>query len=141
MKCTIGLDYGTNSVRCVIVDTATGQEVATSVYEYQSGEAGIILDPSDHNLARQDPAEYIKGLEVTVAQALSSARIDQGQIVGIGVDTTGSTPLPVDKNGTPLAMLKQFKDNPNAMAWLWKDHTGAAEAEEITALLDEIVKK
>jgi len=134
MKCTIGLDYGTNSVRCVIVDTATGQEVATSVYEYQSGEAGIILDPSDHNLARQDPAEYIKGLEVTVAQALSSARIDQGQIVGIGVDTTGSTPLPVDKNGTPLAMLKQFKNNPNAMAWLWKDHTGHAEAAEITEL-------
>jgi len=134
MKCTIGLDYGTNSVRCVIVDTATGQEVATSVYEYKSGEAGIVLDPADHNLARQDPAEYIKGLEVTVTEALASARVVRGQIVGIGVDTTGSTPLPVDKNGTPLAMLKQFKDNPNAMAWLWKDHTGYAEAAEITEL-------
>jgi len=129
------------------VDTATGQEVATSVYEYQSGPrlrgdrlapaeagAGIILDPADHNLARQDPAEYIKGLEVTVTKALASARIDGGQIVGIGVDTTGSTPLPVDKNGTPLAMLKQFKDNPNAMAWLWKDHTAHAEAAQITEL-------
>ena len=127
MKCTIGLDYGTNSVRCVIVDTATGQELASSVYEYQSGEAGIILDPSDHNLARQDPAEYVKGLEVSVTEALAQAKkadpkFDPSQIVGIGVDTTGSTPLPVDKNGTPLAMLKQFKDNPNAMAWLWKDH-------------------
>jgi len=139
MKCTIGLDYGTNSVRCVIVDTATGQELASSVYEYQSGEAGIILDPSDHNLARQDPAEYVKGLEVSVTEALAQAKkadpkFDPSQIVGIGVDTTGSTPLPVDKNGTPLAMLKQFKDNPNAMAWLWKDHTAHAEAAEITEL-------
>jgi len=139
MKCTIGLDYGTNSVRCVIVDTATGQEVATSVYEYQSGEAGIILDPADHNMARQDPAEYIKGLEVTVTKALAQtkktdAKFDPSQIVGIGVDTTGSTPLPVDENGTPLAMLKQFKGKPNAMAWLWKDHTAHAEAAEITEL-------
>ena len=139
MKCAIGLDYGTNSVRCVIVDTADGRELGTCVYEYETGEAGIILDPADHNLARQNPADYLTGAQVTVAGAMAQARqaeprFDPRDIVGIGVDTTGSTPLPVDRNGTPLALLDQFKDNPNAHAWLWKDHTGYAEAAEITAL-------
>jgi L-ribulokinase len=139
MKYTIGLDYGTNSVRCVIVDTADGRELGTCVHEYETGEAGILLDPSDHNLARQNPADYLKGVEVTVAGAIAQARqaepaFDPKDIVGIGVDTTGSTPLPVDRNGTPLAMLDAFKANPNAHAWLWKDHTGYAEAAEITEL-------
>jgi L-ribulokinase len=138
MAYTIGLDYGTNSVRCVIVDAATGEEVATAIHEYETGEAGIILDASDHNLARQNPADYLKGVEATVREALARAKKTKGfnalQIVGIGVDTTGSTPLPVDKNGVPLGMSDAFKTNPNAMAWLWKDHTGHAEAAEITAL-------
>lgn len=139
MKCTIGLDYGTNSVRCVIVDTANGRELGTCVYEYESGQAGILLDPTDHNVARQNPADYLKGAEVTVAGAIAQARqaepsFDPKDIVGIGVDTTGSTPLPVDRNGTPLAMIEKFKGNLNAQAWLWKDHTGYAEAAEITQL-------
>ncbi len=142
MKCTIGLDYGTNSVRCVIVDTADGRELGTCVYEYPTGETGIILDPADHNLARQNPADYLKGAEVTIAGAIAAARkaepaFNPRDIVGIGVDTTGSTPLPVDRDGMPLAMLDRFKDNPNAHAWLWKDHTGYAEAGEITALARE----
>ena len=139
MAYTIGLDFGTNSARCVIVDTADGNELATAVYEYPTGEAGIILDPANHNLARQNPADYIKGIEVTVRKALAAARkanknFKAGDIIGIGVDTTGSTPLPVDKDGTPLGMLDEFKDNPNACAWLWKDHTGFTEAAEITEL-------
>jgi L-ribulokinase len=139
---TIGLDYGTNSVRAVIVDVTNGNELGTAVYEYETGEAGIILDPSDHNLARQDPADYIKGIEVTVKDVIKKARktskdFDASRIIGVGIDTTGSTPLPVDKNGTPLAMLDKFKDNPNAHAWLWKDHTGHAEAAEITELADK----
>jgi L-ribulokinase len=139
MKYAIGLDYGTNSVRCVIVDTANGRELGTCVHEYETGQAGILLDPSDHNVARQNPADYLKGAEVTVAGAIAQARaaeprFDPKDIVGIGVDTTGSTPLPVDANGTPLAMLDAFKSNPNAHAWLWKDHTGYAEAAEITSL-------
>ncbi len=142
MAYTIGLDYGTNSVRCLIVDVANGDELGTSVHEYETGEAGIILDPSDHNLARQNPADYIKGLEVTIKEAVAEAKklskdFDAGRIIGIGVDTTGSTPLPVDEDGTPLAMLDEFKDNPNAQAWLWKDHTGFAEAAEITALAEK----
>ena len=139
MAYTIGLDYGTNSVRCVIVDVADGNELGTAVYEYPTGDAGIILDATDANLARQNPADYLKGVELSVKEALAEAKkIDKNfapsKITGIGVDTTGSTPIPVDRQGTPLSMLPEFRDNPNAMAWLWKDHTGYAEAAEITEL-------
>ena len=141
-KLTLGFDYGTNSVRTVLVDVTNGAEVATDVHEYETGEAGIILDPSDHNLARQNPADYLKGIEVSMKKIIRQAGIadkdfDAEKIIGIGIDTTGSTPLPVDKNGTPLAMLDEFKDNPNAHAWLWKDHTGHAEAAEITKLAEK----
>lgn len=139
MAYAMGLDYGTNSVRCLIVDVANGRELGTCVYGYETGQAGILLDSADHNLARQNPADYLKGAEITVAGAIAEAKqaepqFDPKDIIGIGVDTTGSTPLPVDKSGTPLALLDAFKDNPNAHAWLWKDHTGYAEAAEITAL-------
>jgi L-ribulokinase len=136
---TLGLDFGTNSVRALIVDVKNGREVGTAVYAYGSGEAGIILDDQDPNLARQDPGEYVKGLAVAVRQAAAAARRADRRfapkaIIGIGVDTTGSTPLPLDREGTSLAMKKEFRKNPNAMAWLWKDHTAHAEAAEITAL-------
>jgi L-ribulokinase len=139
MSYTIGLDYGTNSVRCLIVNTADGREVGTSIYEYESGQQGILLDPADHNVARQNPADYLKGLEVTIAGAIKEAKkadpaFDPSRIIGIGVDTTGSTPIPVDAEGTPLAMKPEFKNNLNACVWLWKDHTGYAEAAEITDL-------
>jgi len=135
---TIGLDYGTNSVRALIVNTANGKEVGTSVWGYQNGTQGVILS-RDPNLARQHPADYIKGAEVTIRKALAAAKknvrgFNPEHVVGIGVDTTGSTPLPVDANGQPLAFQKRFARNPAAMAWLWKDHTGVAEASEITAL-------
>jgi len=139
MAYTIGLDYGTNSVRCVIVNVADGTETATDVFNYPTGDMGIILDPADHNLARQNPADYILGLETSVKNAIEQAKkadknFNPEDVIGIGVDTTGSTPLPVDKEGTALALLDGFKDNPNAHAWLWKDHTGHAEAAEITEL-------
>jgi len=123
----------------VLVDISNGEELATSVHQYETGEAGIILDPADHNLARQNPADYLMGARATVKEAVSDAKnnnrdFDTSQIIGIGIDTTGSTPIPVDKDGTPLAMLDEFKNNPNAQAWLWKDHTGHAEAAEITEL-------
>ena len=139
MPYTIGLDYGTNSVRCLIVDVTNGDEVGSNVHEYETGEAGIILDPADHNLARQNPSDYVKGIEVTVKAAIADAKnnaedFDASKIIGIGIDTTGSTPIPVDADGMPLSMLDEFKGNPNACAWLWKDHTGHAEATEITEL-------
>ncbi|MHC4154532.1 MAG: ribulokinase [Planctomycetota bacterium] len=139
MAYAIGMDYGTNSVRCLIVDVRNGRELGTAVHEYETGEAGIILDRSDHNLARQNAADYLKGAVITVKAAVARAKradkkFDVSKVIGIGVDTTGSTPLPVDKEGTPLSMQKEFRKNPNACAWLWKDHTAYAEAAEITEL-------
>jgi L-ribulokinase len=139
---TIGLDYGTNSVRALLVDTADGREIATAIWEYQHGHSGVVLG-RDPNLARQHPADYVKGAEITIRQALAEAGksvrgFEPGQVAGIGVDTTGSTPLPMDADGQPLAFHKEFTDNPAALAWLWKDHTGFAEAEEITALARDI---
>ena len=141
-KLSIGLDFGTNSVRALLVDLSNGKEIAASIYNYETGQEGIILDPSEPELARQNPADYLKGIEVTVKNILMSAQkydrnFDSSQVIGIGVDTTGSTPLPVNKNGSPLCFLNEFKDNPNAHAWLWKDHTGHIEAAEITELAEK----
>lgn len=135
---TIGLDYGTNSVRALIVNVANGAEVAAAVWIYEHGTQGVILS-RDPNLARQHPADYLKGAEITIKQALATAKktvkgFKAEQVIGIGVDTTGSTPLPVGKDGQPLAFQKKFANHPAAMAWLWKDHTGIAEAADITAL-------
>jgi len=139
---SIGLDYGTNSVRTLLVDTANGREVATAVWNYSNGTQGVILS-RDPSLARQHPADYVTGAEVTIKKALATARktvkgFRPDQVIGIGVDTTGSTPLPVDRDGHPLAFQRRFAKNPAAMAWLWKDHTGVAEAAEITELAREI---
>jgi L-ribulokinase len=142
-KFTIGLDFGTNSVRAVIVRVEDGEEVATSVWNYKRGEDGVIVDPKDPHLARQDPRDYVEGLEGCVKAAIAIAKetckdFSPEDVIGIGVDTTGSTPLPIDENGTPLAFYDEFKDEPNAMAWLWKDHTSFAEAEEITRKASEM---
>ena len=127
-KYTIGLDYGTNSVRTLIVNVANGREVASAVWNYEHGTQGVILS-RDPNLARQHPADYVTGAEITIKKALGLAKrtvrgFAPDQIIGIGVDTTGSTPLPVDRHGRPLAFDRRFAKHPAAMAWLWKDHTG-----------------
>ncbi len=135
-KYSIGLDFGTNSVRTLIVDAATGDEIAACVFDYETGESGVVIDDQDPNLARQHPKDYLKGIEVSVKGALAEAAGKEGfapgDLIGIGVDTTGSTPMPVDPDGLPLALKPEWADEPNAMAWLWKDHTGFAEAAEIT---------
>jgi len=136
-KYALGLDFGTNSVRALLVDVANGEEISTSIHEYATGQDGIILDPSDPHLARQHPQDYLDGLEVCVREAISEAKKAEtdfvtDQVIGIGIDTTGSTPLPVDREGTPLCFKENFRDNPNAHAWLWKDHTSTAESAAIT---------
>jgi len=136
MKYTIGVDYGTNSVRALVVGCGDGREVGTAVFDYPSGDHGILLDPKDPHLARQNPADYVAGLEASVAGALAAAEktpgFSRGDVIGIGVDTTGSTPMPVDASCRPLALDPRWKANLAAHAWLWKDHTGAAEAAAIT---------
>lgn len=135
---SIGLDYGTNSCRALLVDLTSGAEVATHVFPYPSGEMGILLDPADPHVARQNPQDYVDGLMATIGSVLADAKklrtdFSPQQVVGIGIDTTGSTPIPVDASGTPLGLLPKWKDNLHAQVWLWKDHTAHAEAAEITA--------
>ena len=135
---TLGLDYGTNSVRCLIVRTGDGKEVGSCVVNYPSGQQGVLLDPKDHHLARQHPGDYLFGLERSVRGALAQAKKQRGfsvaRVIGLGVDTTGSSPLPVDLNNVPLAMSREWRKNLHAQCWLWKDHTGWREAAKITAL-------
>jgi L-ribulokinase len=126
----------------LIVDVRNGREVGEAVCVYAHGQQGVILS-RDPNLARQHPADYVQGAETSIRKALAQARRHVGsfksdQVIGLGVDTTGSTPLPVDAHGRPLAFTKRFAKNPAAMAWLWKDHTGVAEAAEITQLAREL---
>ncbi len=133
---TIGVDYGSASVRAIIVDIATGRELASGVYPYQFGEEGNWLDRKNPNMIRQNPEDYTKGLEVSITMAIKEALKDPefclDSIVGIGIDTTGTTVLPVLADGTPLASVNDYIDNPNAYIWLWKDHTATQEAVEIT---------
>ena len=133
----IGLDFGTNSCRALLVDIANGRELATEVYPYPSGRDGVVVDAADPNLARQNPADYLKGIETTVKGVLKKAKrvrkdFSSSEVVGIGVDTTGSSPMPVDAEGTPLCFDPKFRKNRAAMVWLWKDHTSFAEARHIT---------
>lgn len=142
-KYAIGLDYGTNSCRALIVDLSDGFEVASSLFNYPSGEAGILVYEKDPNLARQNPKDYIEGVISTITDSVGKARendpsFDPNSVVGIGVDTTGSSPIPVNEEGTPMSFLPEFSENLNAMCWLWKDHTSFSEAKQITKLAGDI---
>jgi L-ribulokinase len=133
-KYTIGLDYGTDSVRSLIVNVNTGEEVASAVYNYQRWKQGKYCN-APANQFRQHPKDYLEGLEFTITEALKQAPSGVAEnIVGISVDTTGSTPVAVDEKGTPLSLTPGFEENPNAMFVLWKDHTAVKEAEEINEL-------
>lgn len=133
----IGVDFGTNSVRAVLVDVADGTEIASSIYSYPSGEAGILLNPKNHLVARQNPLDYIEGFQTAVSNTVSAARregVKPDRVRGIGIDTTGSTPMPVDELGRPLALNPKYETHLAAHAWLWKDHSSHEEAGKITEL-------
>jgi L-ribulokinase len=133
-KFVIGIDYGTDSVRSVVVDTSDGKIAGTSVFEYSRWKKGLFCNPSI-NQFRQHPLDYIEGLEQSVKGALKGlSSEDVENIVGITVDTTGSTPVAVDRSGVPLSMKQEFESNPDAMFVLWKDHTAVEEAAEINTL-------
>lgn len=127
----IGVDYGTDSVRSVIVDASNGSEVASSVFFYPRWKDGKYCDPSK-NRFRQHPLDYVEGLGKTITDCLQKAGEEvRKNVKAISIDTTGSTPVAVDASGTPLALTKEFAENPNAMFVLWKDHTGTNEAAQI----------
>ena len=131
-KFVIGVDYGSDSVRSVIINATNGEEIASSVYYYPRWQKGLYCD-APNNQFRQHPLDYIEGLEITIKDCIKTAggATVAGNIKGLSVDTTGSTPVAVDKTGTPLALTQAFSENPNAMFVLWKDHTSVKEAAEI----------
>lgn len=132
-KYVIGLDYGSDSVRAVLINTQNGAELASDVFWYprwkkqQFCNAGI-------NQFRQHPLDHIEGLEQTIKSVISQSEVRPEAIVSICIDTTGSSPMPLTKDGTPLALIEGFKENPNAMMVLWKDHTAVKEANQINDL-------
>lgn len=132
----LGIDFGSNSARALIIDVASGMEYGSSSCVYPGGDNGVFCDPNDPDLARQHPSAYIEAMEASVKGALSQAVGKDGfsaaHVIGIGVDATASTPVPVDRNLTPLAASPEFSNNLNAYAWMWKDHTAIDEAEAIT---------
>ena len=127
----IGVDYGTDSVRSVIADVYDGRELASSVFYYPRWKEGKFCNAA-LNQFRQHPLDYVEGLETTIKNCIQTVGSEAAKKVkAISIDTTGSTPVAVDETGTPLAMRKEFAENPNAMFVLWKDHTSTKEAAEI----------
>ena len=128
----IGVDYGTDSVRTVLVNTANGAEMASSVYFYPRWQQGLYCD-APLNQFRQHPLDYVEGLKFTIKECLkeASGKVRPEMVKAISIDTTGSSPVAVDETGTPLALLPEFAENPNAMFVLWKDHTSLKEAAEL----------
>lgn len=132
----LGVDFGSGSVRAVVVDAADGAVVGVAVAPYAHGTDGVLTSPDDPHLARQHPQDYVDGLVASVRGALKDAASRGARaedVRGIGIDTTGSTPIPVDRRNVPLAFVDGFRDDLAAMSWMWKDHTAHAEAAEICA--------
>lgn len=133
-KLVIGIDYGTDSCRAVVIDTTSGNEMATYTSFYRLWKEGLFCNPS-RNQYRQHPQDYVDSFEEVICGVVKQLSFEEvKKIVAIGIDTTGSTPCLTDKHGTPLALLPQYADNPNAMFFLWKDHTSIKEANEINEL-------
>ncbi len=136
---SVGIDFGTNTARAVVVDVATGEEIGTGIAAYRSGEKGVVVDDANPHVARHHPGNYAEVTRDSVRSALESAkhvrsfRVDA--ICGIGLDATASTPIPVSRGGVPLALTEEFAGSVDTLAWLWKDHSAVGEAEEITAVL------
>ncbi len=129
----IGLDYGTDSVRAVLINTSDGAEMASEVFWYPRWKEGAYCEPG-RNQFRQHPLDHIEGLEKTITAVVAHSGVKPESVAGICIDTTGSSPLPLNEAGVPLALTDAFRDNPDAMMILWKDHTAVAEANEINEL-------
>jgi L-ribulokinase len=136
MEFTLGIDFGTNTARALVVRCSDGAELGSCVAAYPSGSQGVLLDARDAHLARQHPGDYLVAMEKCVRGAVAAARrtrgFSAGAIIGIGVDSTGSSPIPVDRENRPLALSTRWRHNLAAQCWLWKDHTSWREAARIT---------
>ncbi|MCC4211138.1 ribulokinase [Leeuwenhoekiella parthenopeia] len=132
-KYVIGLDYGSDSVRAVLIDASNGQEIEAEVSYYKRWKERLYCDASE-NRFRQHPLDHLEGLEATIKAVVSRSGVEAEAVKGICIDTTGSSPIPVNQDGIPLALTAGFEENPNAMMVLWKDHTAIEEANEINDL-------
>jgi len=137
-KYSLGIDFGTESGRALLVDVSTGEEVATSVYKYKNGVLDEYLPDGEtklgHDWALQDPEDYIRVLQNTIPEVLKSANVKPEDVIGVGIDFTACTMLPIDKNGTPLCMLDEFRKEPNAWVKLWKHHAAQPQANKINEI-------
>lgn len=137
-KYVIGIDFGTESGRTLLVDVASGAEIASAIYHYKNGVIDRVLPGShiklDHNWALQDPADYIRTLENVVPSVIKKARVKADDIIGIGIDFTICTMMPIKSDGTPLCQLKAYRSNPHSWVKLWKHHAAQPEADAIINL-------
>jgi L-ribulokinase len=135
-KTALGIDFGSSSVRILTLEIESGKVLSSVEQAYLEGEGGVYVSKDNNLLARQNPGDYIRSLELAMEKSVAANRnigIDMSSVRGIGVDATGSTPIPVTKEMVPLASSDKFRENLNAYAWMWKDHTSFREAEKITA--------
>ena len=137
-KYAIGVDYGTESGRALLVDVATGDEIATAVYEYGDGVIDEVLPGTEIRLppdfALQNPADYIETLRVTIPAVLEQAGVSAADVIGVGTDFTACTMLPIDEQGTPLCLKPEWRDNPYAWVKLWKHHAAQPEANRLNEI-------
>jgi L-ribulokinase len=137
-KYSLGIDFGTESGRALLVDVATGEEIATFVYNYKDGVLDEYLPDGEtrlgHDWALQNPEDYIRTFKATVPEVLRMANAKAEDVVGVGIDFTACTMLPIDKDGTPLCMLDEFKKSPNAWVKLWKHHAAQPQANKINEI-------
>jgi len=136
-KYSLGVDFGTESGRALLVDVDTGEEIATSVYKYSNGVLDEFLPDGTklgHDWALQDPEDYIRVFENTIPEVLKLANVKAEDVIGVGIDFTACTMLPIDKDGTPLCMLEKFKNEPNAWVKLWKHHAAQPQANKINEI-------
>lgn len=132
-RLVLGIDYGTDSVRTLLVDSRSGVTVASAIHPFSRWSSNKYCDPAKHQF-RQHPLDYIEGLEISVRECLRQAGPEAAsQVLAISIDTTGSTPVAVNEQGIPLALLPAYEEEPDAMFFLWKDHSSAAAATEINA--------
>lgn len=138
---SIGIDFGSSAVRVLVLDTASGKDIQSVSVDYNPEIQGVYCDKSDDNVARQDAQDYLNALKkafTIIHHKKEMKTFDWSKVIGIGIDATGSTPIPITKSLKPLSDLKKFKNNLNAKAWMWKDHSSEKEAKKITKLAHEI---
>lgn len=134
-KYSIGIDFGTESARAVLVRVEDGEEVATSVYQYPDGVIDEVLPETnvrlEHDWALQNPKDYLEAIKYAIPGVLNASGISSEEVIGIGIDFTSCTILPINKKGIPLSMREEYRNNPHSWVKLWKHHAAQPEADRI----------